>query len=151
MAATSWRSAAAACWAGLLLLAFCNSEQQPSVLEAHRQTLLDSAQQLEAAAAPTQYFSKEFPHGSGATAGRSWIDFNTMACCHMGAGAWSGIWLASIHCTLHAAGETRLEKHDDLDYDVYHHLWSAHSSWPLSAVSTASKAVHLVDKSSCRH
>jgi hypothetical protein len=70
MAATSWRGTAAACWAGLLLLStVCNSEQQPSVLEAHRQTLLDSAQQLEAAAAPTQYFSREFPHGSGAIAG----------------------------------------------------------------------------------
>jgi hypothetical protein len=81
MAATSWRSAAAACWAGLLLLTCCNSEQQPSILEAHRQTLLDSAQQLEAAAAPTQYFSREFPHGSGAIAGRSWMaEIRCIAC-----------------------------------------------------------------------
>ena len=70
MAATSWRGVAAACWAGLLLLStVCKSDQQSSVLEAHRQTLLDSAQQLDAAATPTQYFSKEFPHGSGARAG----------------------------------------------------------------------------------
>ena len=81
MAATSWRGAAATCWAGLLLLlTVCKSEQQPSVLEAHRQTLLDSTQQLEAAAAPTQYFSKEFPHGSGARAVHHRMGEDAMAC-----------------------------------------------------------------------
>jgi hypothetical protein len=76
MAASSWRSPAAACWAaGLLLsLTVCSSEQHPSVLAAHRQTLLDSAQQLENAAAQTQYFSKDFPHGSGAKVGRTLHD-----------------------------------------------------------------------------
>ena len=60
------------------------------------------------------------------------------------------IW---THCTVHAAGETRLEKHNDLDYDVYHHLWSAHLSRTLDAVSRMNKATHLVttDHTSVAH
>ena len=100
MAATSWRSAAAACWAGLLLLTSCNSEQQPSVLEAHRQTLLDSAQQLEAATAPTQYFSKDFPHGSGARAVHCRMGEDAMPC--LVYGRWKIVsdlpHLGALHC-----------------------------------------------------
>lgn len=66
MAAACWLSRAAACCASLLaLLTLCSSEQHSAVLEAHRQTLLDSAQQQADAAAQPQYFSKDFPHGSG--------------------------------------------------------------------------------------
>ena len=75
MAASRRRSFTAACWAGLFLsLTACSSEQQASVLEAHRQTLLDTAQQLESAAARTEYFSKDFPHGSGAEVHRIMIE-----------------------------------------------------------------------------
>jgi hypothetical protein len=59
----------------------------------------------------------------------------------MAAGAVSHICLIWTHCTVHAAGETRLEKHDDLDYDVYHHLWCADQSRMMTAVCIINDAI----------
>lgn len=66
MAASSWSNRLAVClWALSVLLALGSCEQQSSELQAHRQTLLETTQQQAEAPTQPQYFSKEFPHGSG--------------------------------------------------------------------------------------